>query len=206
MRPALARKLKLKLFDISTLSSFKNSLTVCGALDGPCASLANYVIADIKLATSSKLANEQSKKILCFISDVKHDLIIGLRDIRRHNLLLAVPHLFCLPSTIPDMGINDPTLSTQAGEFPLESVANGILDAKLKHGKNASTTPSSYFLCRDTRCGCGMLAHDLPQTKSKQTKLKTTWQRKPAQPLPAKPVTSTYYDSTPAVNGHPFVP
>ena len=118
--------------------------------------------------------------------------------------MLAVPHLFCLPSTIPDMGINYPTLSTQAGEFPLESVANGILDAQLKHGKNASTTPSSHFLCRDSRCGCGMLAHE-PQQSKQKTKTKTTWQRKPALPLPAEPET-TADDSTLLARGRQFVP
>jgi len=103
------------------------------------------------------------------------------------------------------MGINDSAPSTQAEEFPLESVANVTLDAKLKHVKKASTPPSSYSLCRDSRCGNGMLAHNLPQTKSKRTEQKNTWQREPALDLPAKPET-TMDDSTSLLNGHQFVP
>jgi hypothetical protein len=194
MKPALAKKLKLKFYDISTLSCFKNQLSVCGALDGPCTRLANYVIADIKLANHSIARtsaacykSEQTIRILCFISDVKHDLIIGLRDIRRHNLVLAVPNLFCLPSTTNAVVTNKPAQSTQAGEFPHELVANGILDSELKHGKDASTTPSSYFLCRDSRCGCGMLDHKkTARNRKKPTATNTTWQREPALPLSAE--------------------
>ena len=194
MRPALAKKLKLKFHNISTLSCFKNQLSVCGALDGPCTRLANYVIADIKISNHSTARtstacykSEQTIRILCFISDVKHDLIIGLRDIRRHNLVLAVPNLFCLPSTTNAVVTNKPAQSTQAGEFPHELVANGILDAELKHGKDASTTPSSHFLCRDSRCGCGMLDHKkTARNRKNPPATNTTWQREPALPLSAE--------------------
>ena len=50
-----------------------------------------------------------------------------------------------------------------------------------------------------------MLAHNLPQTKSKRTEQKTTWQREPALDLPAEPET-TMDDSTTLLCGHQLIP
>ena len=78
IKPALARRLKLKFYNISTLPSFYQNLTVCGALNGPCNSLTNYVLANITIGQSPALANQhhfQRIKILCFVSDVKPLLV-----------------------------------------------------------------------------------------------------------------------------------
>jgi hypothetical protein len=56
IKPALARRLKLKFYNISTLPSFYQNLTVCGALNGPCNSLTNYVLANIIIGQSPALA------------------------------------------------------------------------------------------------------------------------------------------------------
>ena len=88
----LSKNLKLKLFKLNDENIFKRSnFLICGATSyEKCTSVTHYV----RVAISINNITNETYNLLCFVGPFKEDLIIGLRDIRRHNLVLSAPNLF----------------------------------------------------------------------------------------------------------------
>ena len=116
--------ISLKLKDDKVFN--RTNIKVCGAANKTaCVNISHYARITININ------NEQQAKtinVLCFIGPFKEELIIGLRDIRRHNLILAAPKLFFSNhSECPTMSSMDDSLLTRNDESTrglLESVEN----------------------------------------------------------------------------------
>ena len=150
----LINRYKLKSHKLKDLKTYnRNNIEVCGATDANCINITNYIRLKIEIYT--KLI-KKTINVLCFVGPFKEDLIIGLRDIRRHNLILASPKAFFsnqLDST--DTSSIDEALPTGNDDSTrgLQECVEEI--SALKRAREASTLPTSQFLCCDTQCMCG---------------------------------------------------
>ena len=87
----------MELFD-------RRSLNVSGALKYvACSDISEYVMLSVSMDNTfhNKMCNS------FFIGPIQQDIIIGLSDFRRHNLVLAVPELFFNNSAPEPVNVKD---------------------------------------------------------------------------------------------------
>ena len=178
---SVVKQNKYKMLNLKDNNLFKqNCLEVCGATNS-CINITQYIILKINITNEHM---SQTINIMCFIGPFKEELIIGLRDIRWHNLILAAPDLFF--SNHPDSPTKssmDDTLLTSDENSTARGLRECVEDiSALKSDRKASTMPTSHPLCCDTQCMCCKLKQVRTagvQHSQFNKQIHTAWQQSP---------------------------